>query len=399
MVRAPSTIKSLLLKDKSWDAYLTKHGDSIREVVRDAINQILSCGLKVRGYATWVCSKDDCNHTKIIPHSCGHRYCNTCGKKLTDQWIENQKAILPDTEWQHITFTMPDVLWPFFEHNRKLLKKLSKLAARSLLKYARKKGILPGIFIALHTFGRPLNWHPHLHLSTTRGGLSDDRSQWKKLHFTKKAIMPQWRYAVITLLRKAYKAGELVIPPEMASQYPTKADVYRMFDEQYQRAWIIHFAKATKNPLRTINYLGRYLKRPPIAMSRLKHYDGSTVIFEYLNHNTGKHNQVKLSNEEFLERFIRHIPEKGFRMIRYYGFLANRVRNTLLPKVYNLLDQPERNAIKITYQDLMIRSFGLDPLKCILCQSKMLFTGITPGLSRGQLSKYEKQLALGKPIR
>ncbi len=37
-------------------------------------------------------------------------------------------------------------------------------------------------------------------------------------------------------------------------------------------------------------YLGRYLKRPPMAMSRLKHYDGSTVIFESLNHNTGKQN-------------------------------------------------------------------------------------------------------------
>ena len=32
------------------------------------------------------------------PARCSHRYCNTCGKKLTDQWIENQKAILPDTE-------------------------------------------------------------------------------------------------------------------------------------------------------------------------------------------------------------------------------------------------------------------------------------------------------------
>ena len=133
-------------------------------------------------------------------------------------------------------------------------------------------------------------------------------------------------------------------------------------------------------------------------MSRLKHYDGSSVIFDFLNHKTGKHNRMELSTEEFITRFIRHIPDKGFRMIRYYGFLANRVRAKLLPTVYNLLEQPERNAIKITYQDLMIKSFGLDPLKCILCQSKMLFTGITRGLSRGQLSKYEKQLALGKHI-
>ena len=57
-------------------------------------------------------------------------------------------------------------------------------------------------------------------------------------------------------------------------------------------------------------------------------------------------------------------------MIRYYGFLANRVRATLLPTVYNLLNQPERNALKITFPDLLKQTFGLDPLQCILCQAQ-----------------------------
>jgi hypothetical protein len=28
-----------------------------------------------------------------------------------------QQHILPDCDWQHITFTMPYLLWPFFNHN------------------------------------------------------------------------------------------------------------------------------------------------------------------------------------------------------------------------------------------------------------------------------------------
>ncbi|WGM18190.1 transposase (plasmid) [Arsenophonus nasoniae] len=35
---------------------------------------------------------------------------------------------------------------------------------------ARKQGIEIGIFCALHTYGRQLNQHPHVHVSVTRGG-------------------------------------------------------------------------------------------------------------------------------------------------------------------------------------------------------------------------------------
>ena len=45
--------------------------------------------------------------------------------------------------------------------------------------------------------------------------------------------------------------------------------------------------------------------------------------------------------DEFIERFIQHIPEKGFRMIRYYGFLSNAVRGKLLPKIYKILGQKQ----------------------------------------------------------
>ncbi|MGT8051751.1 IS1 family transposase, partial [Escherichia coli] len=30
----------------------------------------------------------------------------------------------------------------------------------------------PGIFCAIHTYGRRLNWHPHVHVSVTCGGLN-----------------------------------------------------------------------------------------------------------------------------------------------------------------------------------------------------------------------------------
>ena len=159
----------------------------MRPAIVDNVLKMLSCGLTVRGYAVFQCGNPECSHQKKVCFSCKSRFCPTCGKKLTDQWIEEQKAILPDTKWQHITFTMPSVLWELFRYNRELLGCLSGLSTKIILKAARKKGILPGIFTALHTFGRDLKWNVHVHLSVTVGGLADDNTAWKPLYKLQKS--------------------------------------------------------------------------------------------------------------------------------------------------------------------------------------------------------------------
>ncbi|WGM08360.1 transposase (plasmid) [Arsenophonus nasoniae] len=73
-----------------------------------------------------------------------------------------------------------------------------------MLQLARKQGIEIGIFCALHTYGRQLNQHPHVHVSVTRGGLDSKHSVWRKLFFKKKDVEEIWRGAVIRLLRHSY---------------------------------------------------------------------------------------------------------------------------------------------------------------------------------------------------
>ena len=45
------------------------------------------------------------------------------------------------------------------------------------------------------------------------------------------------------------------------------------------------------------------------------------------------HEDLELSQKELILRLIKHIPEKHFRMVRYFGFLANRVVGRQLPLV------------------------------------------------------------------
>jgi hypothetical protein len=232
-MRTVSPIKKLFQTGNVWWRYFTKHAESIRPAIVDNVVKMLACGLEAMGFASFVCSNAACPHTRKVCFSCKSRFCPTCGKKATDQWIATQRQTLPDTSWQHITFTMPSALWEIFALNRPLLKHPSRLAAGVINQFAARRGILPGIFTALHTFGRDLKWNVHVHLSTTCGGLVMGKNQWKSLYFPKEAIVSMWKYAMISLLRKSY--ASLVLPDALKALCPDQAAWNTWLDGHYQK--------------------------------------------------------------------------------------------------------------------------------------------------------------------
>ena len=390
----PITLKKLLLHDRNWYHYqkfYKEHG-GIRQAVMKSITKIMSCKHYARGHAHYVCSNTTCTHTKRVMFSCKDRACSICGRTATDKWIAKQKSILPPCPWQHVTFTMPSVLWSFFQSDRRLLNEIPKLAANGLKKIALKKEVTPGIFMAIHTFGRKLNWNVHLHVSVTRGGLTENNT-WKDVFYKSKTLMKMWRYAIIKLLRKKLSDGTLVIPAELQNQ-----DLYALFDKQYKKYWRVHCAKPHKNPKKDIDYLGRYIKRPAIANSRLLHYDGTEVLFKYLNHRTKQQNYSQLHVFDFISRFTQHIPEQGFRMVRYFGFLANRLRGKLLPIVSKLFNY-EPKQTSFVWHAIVKFKIGINPLECVLCKSHLVFSFLCFGLSIKQLMLHHDKLAKRKPIR
>ncbi|MGU3489638.1 transposase [Enterobacter bugandensis] len=105
----------------------------------------------------------------------------------------------------------------------------------------------------------------------------------------------------------------------------------RCLQGQYGRRWKVHFAKKTR---------------------------------------TQRYRQQTQSQEEMIGRYISHIPAKHFNMVRYYGFLACRMRGELLPKVYEAL---EREARKKPEQPGFAALLRTDPYKCILCGNRLRF--------------------------
>lgn len=395
MVRKRITIKQILASNGNWWKFYSAHKNRIRPSIVVCITKLLSCKHTIRGYHKYCCSNSNCSHVKYIFHTCKCKACSSCGKKATEIWIQKQNEILPQTPWQHITFTMPSELWDFFWHNRYLLNLICSIAANCVKKIAKKKGLTVGVFVAIHTFGRDLKRNVHIHLSVTTGGITKD-CKWKKCFFHQPTLMSMWRFHIIKLFRSAYKQNNLILPSSTRKLINHTNSFNHFLNFLYEKTWIVHCSKPSTDYKQNVNYLGRYIKRPAIAESKLKHYDGNAISFKYLDHNSNTYRNFKISVEQFIAKFIQHIPDIGFRMIRYYGFLANRVRGELLPKVYSILKQKiNQPSTNLTFSELMQQNFSVDPLDCIVCGSKLILADVNFGNANiCNLTKHHQQLAL-----
>ena len=353
--------------------FTEKYGE-LRDGIIFNINKVIVCGTKYLGFKKYSCPS--CDHSKSVAFTCKGRFCSRCGKKQTDQWINTAINELPRTRWQHITFTMPDSLWPIFWHNRNLLGLISAVAAGIIKEMAAKKNITVGIFTALHTFGRDLKRNVHIHLSVTCGGI-DHNGNWRKLFFPAVPIKKMWRYRVIELCRNEYRNGDLILPV----QYTSQSDFTGWMRALYEIKWYVYLQKPSDDHKRNIEYLGRYIKRPPISEARIEEYGGNKVTFKFLDHYNNTVDRVTMSVFKFIACLITHIPDRNFRIIRYYGFLSNRTRGALLPVVYKAINQILPKTIKKLSWRLMIwMNFKQDPLFCKNCNHTMVLREVCYGL-------------------
>ena len=367
-----TSIKKIFLDNENWYNFYSSHKGNFRPAIIDNVLKMLSCGTRLMGYTKYICP-DHRDHYLVVKHSCKSRFCSSCGKKATDMWIANNSEKLPDTVWQHITFTLPDKYWPIFWLNRNLMKLVPAIAANIIKELAHKKEVDIGIFLAVHTFGRDLKKNYHIHLSTTLCGMSYDKKVIKNLYFHHSVIKKKWKYSVTELLRSHYKTGDLKLPKSW--NIKELRDLNFVLNKNYLKKWVVHLNKSSNEHKRNIEYFGKYLKRPPIGETRIKSYDGRNVVFYYLDHSVKMIKLIKMSVIEFIKRLICHIPDKYFRSIRYYGILSSRRIGSDLTIFKSLLADNNiegEKKEKITFRSMFMKAFGKDPMECSICKREMV---------------------------
>lgn len=80
-----------------------------------------------------------------------------------------------------------------------------------------------------------------------------------------------WRHRVIDLFRNEYKKGSLILPV----RYNSEHSFNKWMRELYEIKWYVYLQIPSDNHKRNIEYLGRYIKRPPISEARIEKYNGS----------------------------------------------------------------------------------------------------------------------------
>ena len=125
------------------------------------------------------------------------------------------------------------------------------------------------------------------------------------------------------------------------------------------------YAKPTlTNNKQVIKYIGRYLGRPVIASSRIDNYDGKNVTFHYNRHEDDKLIVETIPATEFIKKLIIHIPEKHFKMIRYYGLYAKYHKHK--SSLFLAVPIEKRRFLESlnSWRTSLLLSFGYDPLLC-----------------------------------
>jgi hypothetical protein len=119
-----------------------------------------------------------------------------------------------------VVFTLPEQIAAIAFYNKKTVYQiLFRTVAETLLTIARDPkhlGADIGFFSVLHTWGRNLHLHPHLHCVVPGGGLSPD-GQWTaclpKFFLPVRVLSRLFRRLFLEALEKAYADGELQFSP------------------------------------------------------------------------------------------------------------------------------------------------------------------------------------------
>ena len=136
----------------------------LRPIIPEVVEKFLECGDLARGFARIRC--DHCKEDRLLAFSCkGRWFCPSCHQKKVQLFgALLAESILYPVPHRHFVFGIPKMLRPYFRYDRDLLKDLCRVAHECLIEFLRTSlGLpegVPGIVMAIHTFGEYLDFHP-----------------------------------------------------------------------------------------------------------------------------------------------------------------------------------------------------------------------------------------------
>jgi Putative transposase/Transposase zinc-binding domain len=262
---------------------------------------------------------------QIQPHACRHRSCPQCAESSRARWLDPLLDRLLPCPHNHAIFTLPHELLPLWAFNRAVLSSLFFDCVRqsllTLLADPRRLGATPGLLMSLHTWGRNLSHHPHIHCLVTAGGLSPD-GRWlaspdpRLLPFAPLRALLRGKF--LGCLNAMLRSKQLELPPCQDTGY-----WYSVNRLLYRKHWALEILPAYPHGKGVALYLAHYAKGGPIPKDRpLDCVDGQ-VRMSYTSHRDQARHTLALPVHEFIARVLWHAPAPGVHTTRYAGLYCS----------------------------------------------------------------------------
>jgi hypothetical protein len=292
---------------------------------RRALRDISVCRTGALGGHRDVCP--NCGCERKVYNSCRNRHCPKCQALRQARWVaERRQRALPVRHF-HVVFTLPAELRELVRaYEAPLLDLLFASAAETLLQLAsdpKRLGSLLGITAVVHTWGRNLIFHPHLHCIVTGGGL-DAEGEWvdsyEKYLLPVEVLRARFRGKFLDGLTRLFREGKLPISPRIPERVASllePATFAQLKDTLYGKNWVVFTKAPFKKPDALFRYLGLYTHRVAISNHRILHVDDDRVVFR-----TRDKKVCQLAPLEFMRRFLLHVLPLAFVKIRHFGLYA-----------------------------------------------------------------------------
>lgn len=341
---------------------------------RHVLNKVLNCRSEVLPQLSYQC--DTCGARKLIYKSCKDRICPVCNGAQSLKWMAKREVEFLPVPYFLLTFTVPKELRPIFLLNQQsaynlLFESMSKTLLNSIKTGRKDFHGNAGFFAILHTWDQRRNYHPHLHVVIPAGCLSADNTNWvparNNFLLPVRKVSADFRDRFFKQLSKRVNKEHWYIPEELHG-------IEGLLAELQQKPWVVHSSapeRWTRKPECVLRYLARYVHKQVMSEDRIVKVENGLVSLSWYDRKRKQAKIEKISEELFLKRMVLHILPKGFKKVRFYGFMANRCRNEMLALCRMLLGESLSVQESVgPIQDtafLLWKYFRIDITKCPHC--------------------------------
>jgi hypothetical protein len=379
-----------------------RQGAPLPRFVLEELEGYLQCGVLAFGCAHFEC--EGCGAVRVTALSCkGRGFCpRCCGRRMSERARHLAERVLPEVRVRQWVLSLPFGLRVRAAFDHRLALELGRLLSRAIearyRRLARRAGLgapRSGSVIAMQRFGSDLRLNLHYHVLFLDGAYgSDERGQRK--FFTAPAPSPaQVAQVLAKIVRRAsarltehepLEDDELALAQshqaasaaqDQRQHAPERSSGESPWPAGRRKAridgWDLDAEVAVKAHERDrLQYLCRYILRPPIALERIKLIGEHLIALELKRPWRDGSTHVTMSPTTFLGRLASLVPRPRAHTLLYTGVLAAHAKDRA--RITPECERPRH--LDASWAALMKHSFGLDVLSCRRCKARMRLVAV-----------------------